>query len=58
MKLADLSIELVGELADEEPSLEITDLWVRDIESTSDGKCYLLISATPNRWEVKGAIEL
>ena len=59
MKLKDVSIELVGELVDEEPSPEIADLWVRDMEDNGDeGKCYLLISVIPNRWEVKGAIEL
>jgi hypothetical protein len=56
--LTDVAVERVDELIDEELVSDIADLWVRDMENLDDGKCYPLISETPNRWEVKGAIEM
>jgi hypothetical protein len=55
---ADFAIECVGELIDVELSSGIADLWVQDMEDLSDGKCYPLVSAASNRWEVQGAIEV
>ncbi|TEB22371.1 hypothetical protein FA13DRAFT_1778788 [Coprinellus micaceus] len=56
--LTNVAVERVDELIDEELVSDIADLWVRDMEDLDDGKCYPLISETPNRWEVKGAIEI
>ena len=58
MALTDVAIERVDECIDEDLSFSIADLWVRDMEDLTHGKCYPLVNVTPSRWEVKGAIEM
>jgi hypothetical protein len=64
--LIDVTIECSDEVIDSdelvdsgaEGSFDVADLWVRDTEDLANGRCYPLVSVTPGKWEVKGAIKL
>ena len=58
MASPDIAVERGEEPISTEPSFDIADLWVRDVEDLDGGRCYPLVSVTPSRWEVKGAIKL
>ena len=58
MVFTDLAIERVDELTDGDPPPDIADLWVRDTKDLRHGRCYPLVSEAPNKWVVKGAIQL